>query len=159
MMILIPRGGREYRCIGLVETIWKVYGTIVNCRLQSSIVLHDLLHGFRQRRGAGTAIIESKLEQQLAGIVHEPLFQVFIDVSKTYNSLDWVRCMVILRGCGLGPKLQRILQRYWDGKMLVPKSGNYYGCPFSTGRELTQWYPVSPTPFNIVVDAVIGVAL
>ena len=59
--------------------------SIVNSRIQSSIVLHDALHGFRKGRGTGTAIIEAKLEQQLAGIVHEPLFQVFIHVRKAYN--------------------------------------------------------------------------
>ena len=59
--------------------------------------------------------MEAKLEQQLVGIVHEPLFQVFIGVRKAYESLDRGRCMEILRGYGLGPKLQRILQQYWDG--------------------------------------------
>ena len=32
--------------------------------------------------------MEAKLEQKSAGIVHEPLFQVFIDVLKAYESLD-----------------------------------------------------------------------
>ena len=32
--------------------------------------------------------MEAKLEQQLTGIVHEPLFQVFLDVRKSYDSLD-----------------------------------------------------------------------
>ena len=31
--------------------------------------------------------------------------------------------MDILRGYGLGPKLQRLLQRYWDGQKVVPKAG------------------------------------
>ena len=79
-MVLIPKGGGEYRVIGLVETIYKVCTSIVNSRLQSSIVIHDLLHSFRQGRGTGTEIMEAKMEQQLAGIVHKPLFQVFIDV-------------------------------------------------------------------------------
>ena len=30
----------------------------------------------------GTAIMEEKMEQQLAGIFHEKLLQVFIDVKK-----------------------------------------------------------------------------
>ena len=39
-----------------------------------------------------------KLEQKLAGVVHDPLFQVFIDVQKSYDSLDRGRCMEILQG-------------------------------------------------------------
>ena len=51
-------------------------------------------------------IIEAKLEQQLVGIVHEPLFQVFIDVRKAYNSLDRGICMEIIREYSLVPRLQ-----------------------------------------------------
>ena len=53
---------------------------IVNSRLQITIILHDTLHGFRKGRETGTAIVEVKLEQKLARIVHEALFQVFIEV-------------------------------------------------------------------------------
>ena len=49
--------------------------------------------------------MEAKLGQQLAWIVREPLFQVFIDVRKSYDLLYRGRCIEILRGYGLGPKL------------------------------------------------------
>ena len=92
-MFLIAKGGGEYIGIGLVESIWKFCTSIMNSRLQSSIVLHDVLHAFRQGRGTGTAIREAKLEQKLGRIVHKPLFQVFIGVRKSYDSLDRGRCM------------------------------------------------------------------
>ena len=57
--------------------------------------------------------MEENLEQKLAGIVHEPLLQVFIDVKNSCEYLDRWIYMEILRGYGLGPKLQQILQRYW----------------------------------------------
>ena len=76
--------------------------------------------------------MEEKLEQQLAGIVHETLYQVCIDVRKAYESLDRGRCVKILQGCGLGPKLQRLLQRYWGEQKVVRKAGKFYGRPFST---------------------------
>ena len=80
--------------------------------------------------------MDAKMEQQLAGKVHESLFQVFIDVRKAYDSLDREICMEILRVYGLGPNLQRLLKRYWDRQRVVPKSGKYYERPFSTGREV-----------------------
>ena len=46
--------------------------------------------------------------------------------------------MEIIRGCGLGTNLQRLLQWYWDGKNVVPKSGKYFRRPFCMERELTQ---------------------
>ena len=32
-MVLIPKGSKEYRGIGLVETIWKVCTSIINSGL------------------------------------------------------------------------------------------------------------------------------
>ena len=158
-MFLILKVKRGYRYIRLVETIRKVCTPIVNSWLQSSVVLHDVLHGFIQGGRTGTAIIEAKLDQQIAGIVHEPLFQVFIDVRKAYNSLYRVRCMEILREYGLGPRLQKSIQCYWDRQRVVTKAGNYYGRPFSTGRGVTQGELVSPALFNIMVDSVFRATL
>ena len=60
-MVLIPTVKGDYRGIGLLETIWKVCTSIVNSWLRISIVLHDVLHGFRQGRGTETEIMEAKL--------------------------------------------------------------------------------------------------
>ena len=62
---------------------------VVNCRLKRSVVLHDTFHGFRTGRGTGTAMLEANLAQHLARLAHKPIFQVFLDVRKAYNSLDW----------------------------------------------------------------------
>ena len=83
-MVFLPKGRGEYWGIRLVEVVWKVCAMVVSCRLNRSGTLHDALHRFR----AGTTTLESRLEQQLAGIAHKPLFQVFLDVRKAYDSLD-----------------------------------------------------------------------
>ena len=51
-------------------------------RLHSSITLHNDLHVFIQRKGMGKATLEAKLAQQLVGMCHEPMFQVFLDMHK-----------------------------------------------------------------------------
>ena len=83
--VFLPKGRGDYCGIGLVEVVWKVCVTGVNCRLKRSVTLYDALHGFGAGRVAGTATLESKLAQQLAGISHETLFQVFVDVQKAYD--------------------------------------------------------------------------
>ena len=60
----------------------------------------------------GKAALEAKLAQQLAGFSHEPLFQVFLDVRKAYDSLESGGCMEIFRGCGLVPNLVHLLGHY-----------------------------------------------
>ena len=67
-MVLIHKGKKDYRGIGLVEVMWKVVAAILNRRLTSSITYHDFLHGFWAGRGTGTATLEAKLLQQLAAL-------------------------------------------------------------------------------------------
>ena len=52
----------------------------MNNRIHSYVALHNALHGFRQGRVTGTETLEVKLGQQLAGLHHDPLFKVFLDV-------------------------------------------------------------------------------
>ena len=71
--------------------------------LRASIQFHDVLHGFRDRRGAGTAIMELKLAKELARVDHEPLFLVFLDLRKAYDTVDRDRLIQTLEGYGAGP--------------------------------------------------------
>ena len=71
---------------------------MVNCGLKRSVILHENLYRFRAGRVMGTATLEVKLAQQLEGLVHEPLFQVFWDVCNVYKSMNMRKCMDILRG-------------------------------------------------------------
>ena len=67
-VVLIPKGKKEYRGIGLVEVMWKVVAAILNRQLMASITFHDFLHGFRAGRGTGTATLEAKMLQQVEAL-------------------------------------------------------------------------------------------
>ena len=88
-MVLVPKWKGGYRGVGLVDILWKLCSVVVNCWMKMSAVLNDALHGFIEGRGTGTATLERNLDQQLAGLLHEPLFQVFLYFWKAYDSLDW----------------------------------------------------------------------
>ena len=45
-VVLIPKGDKYYRGIGLVEVMWKVVAEILNCRIIASIAFHDFLQIF-----------------------------------------------------------------------------------------------------------------
>ena len=81
IIVLLPKGGGDYRGIGLLEPMWKVVEILMDHRLQV-IEFHDCLHGFLSGRGTGTATTEVKLTQQLAYLEQVPLFGVFIDLKK-----------------------------------------------------------------------------
>ena len=60
-MVLLPKGTGGYLEIGPVEVSWKVFTNVVNCRLEGSVQLQDLLHGFRKGQVMGTAALEANM--------------------------------------------------------------------------------------------------
>ena len=138
-----------------MEVMWKVVAVILNRRFTSSITFHNVLHGFRAGRGTGTATLEAKLLQQIASMREEVLYVIFLDLTKAYDALDRSRCLDILEGYGIGPSARRLLKTYWRRLTMVARAGRYYGEAFKGERGVTQGDPLSPTIFNVVVDAVV----
>ena len=91
--MLPPKGNRGFRGIGLVKVLWKTMSGIINHRLKLVIVYHDTLRVFRSGRVTGTASFKAKLLQQLAAIREEFLYEIFIDLHKSYNALDQEICL------------------------------------------------------------------
>ena len=56
IVVLLPKGGGDFRGIGLIEPCWKVVEVIMDQRLEV-IQFHDSLHGFLKGRGTGTCIL------------------------------------------------------------------------------------------------------
>ena len=94
---------------------------------------------------------------QWAACTDQPLYQVFLDLTKAYDTLDRQRALDILGQYGVGQNTIRLLQRYWQSNLLVPKQSGFFGEAFRAGRGVTQGDIVSPTIFNIMVDAVLRV--
>ena len=107
--VLIPKGKKYYRGIGLVEVMRKVVAAILNFRLTASITDHDFLHIFWAGRGTGTATLEANLLQQLAALREEVLYVILLDLHKAYDALDRSRCLDILEVYGVFPQACWIL--------------------------------------------------
>ena len=60
-VVLIPKGGKAYRGIGLVEVMWKVVAAILNRQITASITYHEFLHKFRAGCGTGTATLKAAI--------------------------------------------------------------------------------------------------
>jgi hypothetical protein len=119
ILVLIPKASGGTRGIGLLDTLWKVCSSIINRHLQESISFHESLHGFRKGRGTGTACLEAKLQMQLAHIRSTPLYQVFLDLSKAYDTLDRVRTIQLLRSYGVGDWILHLLTHFWNSLTIV----------------------------------------
>ena len=80
---------------------------------------------------------------------------IFLDLHKAYDVLDRSRCLEILEGYGIGSWDRKLLQTYWHRLTMVARVGGYYGTAFRGERGVTQGDPLSPTIFNVVVNAVV----
>ena len=69
--------------------------------------------------------------------------------------MDRSRSLEILKGYGVGERARKMLREYWERTTMVARSGSYYGKGFKGGRGVTQGDLLSPTIFNVVVDAVV----
>ena len=87
-LVLIPKLVTNTWGIGLLETLWKVVEDLIDTRLRASLQMQDVLHRFRDGRGTGTAIMELMLAQELSSIDQSPLFLVFLDLRKAYDTVD-----------------------------------------------------------------------
>jgi Reverse transcriptase (RNA-dependent DNA polymerase) len=128
-LVLIPKSDGGVRGIGLLESVWKVISMIIKERMSRTIQYDDMLHGFRPGRGTGTAILEAKLRLDKSLQQGKTLSQVFLDLSKAYDTLDRDRTIQLLQAYGVGPRSLRILENFWENLQLVPKQGGYYGRP------------------------------
>jgi hypothetical protein len=127
LLVIIPKPSGGVRGIGLLETVWKLIERIMDRRLTQGIQFHEVLHGFRKGRGTGTAILHCRLEQERTLLKGETLYQVFLDLTKAYDTLDCSCTLAILEGYGVGPNTLCILRTFWDGLVLCAKQGGYYG--------------------------------
>jgi hypothetical protein len=78
--------------------------------------------------------VEAKLQMQLASYLCQPLYQIFLDLSKAYDTLDRDCTMSILEAYGLGRHVRSIICAVWDAELIIPKSGGYFGEPFHARR-------------------------
>ncbi len=90
----------------------------MGCRL-NVIKFHDSLHGYRNRRGMGTATMEAKLSQQLAYLEQTQLYRIFIDLCQAFDAMDRERCLDLLQPYNLGPNMLRLIKAFWNQSVLV----------------------------------------
>ena len=92
---------------------------------------------------------------QVAYLRKAVLHAIFLELNKAYDALDRSRCLGVLEGYGMGTRELRFLRRYLERLKMVAWTEGYYGSSFRRERGVTQGDPLSPTIFNVVVDAVV----
>ena len=100
---------------------------LIETFLGASLHMYNVLHGFRNGRKAGTAIIISRIDQ-------DPIFLVCMDHRKAYNTVDRELLLVTLEGYGAGPWMCGILETFWEFQQVVLSQNGFHGLAFPDTR-------------------------
>jgi hypothetical protein len=156
ILVLLPKSELgKFRGITLLEVLYKLWGMIIYLRAIKVIQFHPDLHGFRHRRGCGTAILEAKLEMQWAAFSSVPYFQIFLDLAKAYDAVDRERLLDILAAYGFGPNFLRFQRHIWANACLALRQMGYYGDPIDSDCGIWQGDILSPLYLLIIVDCIL----
>ena len=93
ILVLFPKVNTDTRWVGLVGTLCKVAEAIINTFIKVCINFHFIFHGFHVGRVMETAILELKIDQELASINQYPLFLILLNLHKVYVTMDWGRLL------------------------------------------------------------------
>ena len=123
--------------------------------MTAAITFHDVLHGFWEVHGTGTATLKVKLIQQITATREAVLYKVCLELQKLYNTLDQGRCLDILTEYRLVPMKLHLLGTYWGWFTMVVRIGWNYDPPFKGYRGVIQGGHLYPKLFNVVLGTII----
>ena len=86
---------------------------MVNHQIGVTVNFHSVIHGFQAGRGSGTASLEANLLHHMMTMREEFLYEVFIELQKSYDALDMEWCLEILVRYGIVPRMDRFLILCW----------------------------------------------
>ena len=120
ILVIIPKddvGGVQG--IGLLECIHKLISQIINLHLSNAVSFCKEVHRFRKKRGTFTVVGETKLTMQLATCRSDTLYQIYLDLSKAYDSIDRTKIVQLLKKYHVGPRILKYIETVWDRQQFV----------------------------------------
>ena len=87
MVVIIHKGNGDFRGIGIIKVLGKELLGVITWRIGAEVQFHNVLHGFLAGWGMGTASLEAKLLRQIMETREEVLYELFLNLWKTYDAL------------------------------------------------------------------------
>ena len=93
--------------------------------------------------------------QEISRVEQYPIFLVFLNLIKAYDTVDRGRVIRTLEGYGAGPLMHELLVTLWVYQEFVTRQNCYHSPNFKVTRGTTQGGLISLTLFNVVVNNVV----
>ena len=147
----------NYRGISLMSCLFKLFLTIINNRITTFAIEHNILSpnqlGFVQRnRTSDPHIILNNIVRKYCHNKKKKIFGCFVDFSKAFDSVPRDILLTKLLDRGINGKVFEIIRKIYTEDMAAVKFGNKASEPFSTNKGVRQGCVLSPLLFNIFLS-------
>ena len=162
-LIPLPKSGDlsvcdRWRGLLLSSVPGKIFSRIINSRLQRHLEQHNILPepqcGFRKTRGTTDMIFTLRMALELARSKSHPLYVLFVDLAKAYDSVSRSSLWDILLRKGVPSSLVTLIRAFYSGKEARVSVEGVLSGSFSLDTGLGQGCCLAPTLFNIFLGAV-----
>jgi hypothetical protein len=145
-----------YRGIAVGTLLAKVYASALECRMSSWAEAHGVRaagqFGFRRGKGAAHAAFVTRTLVDQAHAAKVPLYALFIDFRKAYDSVPRHLLWAKLERRGVcGWVLDAVKTLYGAVPMCVKTCGGFSDC-FASTVGVKQGCPLSPLLFGLFID-------
>ena len=147
----------NYRGISLLAIAGKVLAKIVLNRLKPILeeVLPESQCGFRAGRSTSDMIFTLRQLQEKAVEQHQPLYVVFVDFTKAFDTVDRTTLWKILEAYGFPDKLVNIIKQFHFQMKALVSVGGVPSDAFVVNHGVKQGCVLAPTLFSLYLTAVL----
>jgi hypothetical protein len=162
---IFKKGDRKdcgnYRGISLLSIVGKILSRILLNRLNvniSPIILPETQCGFRSGRGTMDMIFCLRQVQEKCIEQNMPLYIVFIDFTKAFDTVTRDGLWQVLRKYGCPEKFTNLIKALHTGMQAHVSHGNAQSKEFTVKNGVKQGCVLAPTLFSIYLTAMLEVA-
>jgi hypothetical protein len=148
----------NHRGISLLAIAGKVLAKIILNRLKeiTEEILPESQCGFRAGRSTCDMIFTLRQLQEKAIEQHQPLYVVFVDFSKAFDTVDRDTLWKVLDVYGCPEKLINIVKEFHSGMKGQVLVGSEPSEAFEVHHGVKQGCVLAPTPFSLFLTAVLS---